>query len=118
MWPASFAHVGLTLAPTFIPFTPWTTREQYREMLALLMELDLIEHVAPIQLALRLLIPSGSRLLELADVQAVIGEFDERALLYRWRHPDPPWTRWPSRRCASRRRVGPGAKSSATCGTW
>jgi radical SAM superfamily enzyme YgiQ (UPF0313 family) len=84
-----FRRVGLTLAPTFIPFTPWTTREQYREMLALLMELDLIDHVAPIQLALRLLIPSGSRLLELADVQAVIGEFDERALLYRWSHPDP-----------------------------
>ncbi len=53
------------------------------------MELDLVEHVAPVQLALRLLIPRGSRLLELADVQAVIREFDEPALLYRWRHPDP-----------------------------
>ncbi len=84
-----FRRVGLALAPTFIPFTPWTTREQYRELLALLDELDLVEHVAPVQLALRLLIPSGSRLLELADVQAMVGEFDEPALLYRWRHPDP-----------------------------
>jgi radical SAM superfamily enzyme YgiQ (UPF0313 family) len=84
-----FRRVGLALAPTFIPFTPWTTREQYREMLALLVELDLVEHVAAVQLALRLLIPRGSRLLELADVQAVIQEFDEPALLYRWRHPDP-----------------------------
>jgi len=84
-----FRSVGLTLAPTFIPFTPWTTREQYREMLALLVELDLVEHVAPVQLALRLLIPRGSRLLELADIQAVLREFDEPALLYRWRHPDP-----------------------------
>ena len=84
-----FRRVGLTLAPTFIPFTPWTTLEQYREMLALLVDLDLVEHVAPVQLALRLLIPSGSRMLELADVQAVIQEFDEPALLYRWRHPDP-----------------------------
>ena len=84
-----FRSVGLTLAPTFIPFTPWTTREQYRELLAVLMDLDLVDHVAPVQLALRLLIPSGSRLLELADVQAVIREFDEPALLYRWRHPDP-----------------------------
>ena len=25
---------GLALAPTFIPFTPWTTREGYREFLA------------------------------------------------------------------------------------
>jgi len=85
----AFRRVGLALAPTFIPFTPWTTRESYRELLALLDDLDLVDHVAPVQLALRLLIPSGSRLLELADVQAVIGEFDEPALLYRWRHPDP-----------------------------
>jgi radical SAM superfamily enzyme YgiQ (UPF0313 family) len=86
-----FRSLGLTLAPTFIPFTPWTTRESYRELLASLVDLDLVEHVAPVQLALRLLIPRGSRLLELADVQAVIGErgFDEPALLYRWRHPDP-----------------------------
>jgi radical SAM superfamily enzyme YgiQ (UPF0313 family) len=84
-----FRSIGLTLSPTFIPFTPWTTREQYREMLALLVEVDLVEHVAPVQLALRLLIPRGSLLLELPDVQAVLREFDEPALLYRWRHADP-----------------------------
>jgi radical SAM superfamily enzyme YgiQ (UPF0313 family) len=84
-----FRSVGLALAPTFIPFTPWTTRESYRDLLASLVDLDLVEHVAPVQLALRLLIPRGSRLLELGDVQAVIREFDEPALLYRWRHPDP-----------------------------
>jgi radical SAM superfamily enzyme YgiQ (UPF0313 family) len=83
-----FRSVGLTLAPTFIPFTPWTTRESYRELLGLLLELDLVEHVAPVQLALRLLIPRGSRLLELEDVQAVLREFDEPALLYRWQHAD------------------------------
>ena len=84
-----FQSAGLTLAPTFIPFTPWTTRESYRELLELLVELDLVEHVAPVQLALRLLIPRGSRLLELDDVQAVLRAFDEPALLYRWQHPDP-----------------------------
>jgi radical SAM superfamily enzyme YgiQ (UPF0313 family) len=84
-----FRSAGLTLAPTFIPFTPWTTRRSYRELLELLAELDLVEHVAPVQLALRLLIPRGSLLLELDDVQAVVGAFDEPALLYRWRHPDP-----------------------------
>ncbi len=70
-----FRSAGLTLAPTFIPFTPWTTRESYRELLELLVELDLVEHVAPVQLALRLLIPRGSRLLELDDVQAVTPQF-------------------------------------------
>ena len=57
---------GLTLAPTFIPFTPWTTRESYREFLRALVDLDLADQVAPIQLAIRLLIPEGSLLLELA----------------------------------------------------
>ena len=85
----AFRSTGLTLAPTFIPFTPWTTRASYRELLDLLRELDLVEHVAPVQLALRLLIPRGSRLLELADVQKVLRAFDEPALLYRWQHTDP-----------------------------
>jgi radical SAM superfamily enzyme YgiQ (UPF0313 family) len=84
-----FRAAGLSLAPTFIPFTPWTTRESYRELLALLLEQDLADNVAPIQLALRLLIPNGSRLLELEDVRAVVTGFDEPALLHRWRHPDP-----------------------------
>jgi radical SAM superfamily enzyme YgiQ (UPF0313 family) len=84
-----FRSAGLTLAPTFIAFTPWTTRESYRELLAALVDLNLLENVAPIQLALRLLIPRGSRLLELEEIQSVITGFDEPALLYRWKHPDP-----------------------------
>ncbi len=50
---------------------------------------DLVENVGPIQLALRLLIPRGSRLLELNEIQQVITGYDEPALLYRWKHPDP-----------------------------
>jgi radical SAM superfamily enzyme YgiQ (UPF0313 family) len=84
----AFRSTGLTLAPTFIAFTPWTTRESYRELLSTLIELDLVEHVAPIQLALRLLIPRGSRLLELDEIQSAVTGFDEPALLYRWKHPD------------------------------
>ena len=84
-----FKGAGLALAPTFIPFTPWTTRESYRELLATVLEQNLVESVAPIQLALRLLISNGSRLLELDDVRAVVTGFDEAALLYRWKHPDP-----------------------------
>jgi len=83
-----FRAAGLALAPTFIPFTPWTTRESYHDLLTVILENDLVENVAPIQLALRLLIPNGSRLLELADVRAVVTGFDEPALLHRWKHPD------------------------------
>ncbi len=80
---------GLTLSPTFVPFTPWTSREDYRDLLRTLAERDLVANVAPIQLAIRLLIPSGSRLLELPEVLRMAGEFDPAALSYRWAHPDP-----------------------------
>ncbi len=83
-----FRHVGLTLSPTFVPFTPWTTLEGYQEFLWLLVELGLIEHVAPIQLAIRLLIPPGSRLLEVAEVRDLVAEFDPQGLCYPWRHED------------------------------
>jgi radical SAM superfamily enzyme YgiQ (UPF0313 family) len=78
---------GLTMAPTFVAFTPWTTLEGYLELLRVIRDLDLIGNVAPIQLAIRLLIPAGSKLLELDDL--AIEPFDPAALSYRWRHPDP-----------------------------
>ena len=80
---------GLTLAPTFVAFTPWTTVDTYREMLAEIDRLDLVEQVAPIQLALRLLVTAGTRLLELEDLRAFLGPFDTERLVYPWRHPDP-----------------------------
>ena len=83
-----FRDVGLELSPTFVPFTPWTSRESYLELLDLLAAENLIEQVAPIQLAIRLLIPSGSKLLELPETQRVIKDFDEAALCYRWEHED------------------------------
>lgn len=82
-------EAGLTLAPTFIPFTPWTTRAGYRELLRTLVELGLVDHVNPVQLGLRLLITAGSRLLELDDIRALVGTFDAAALVYPWRHADP-----------------------------
>jgi hypothetical protein len=82
-------EAGLTLAPTFVAFTPWTTIEGYAALLATLRELDLIEHVPSIQMAIRLLIPEGSRLLELDDIRALVEPFDAASLVHPWRHPDP-----------------------------
>jgi radical SAM superfamily enzyme YgiQ (UPF0313 family) len=91
-----FTHVvrlcretGLVLNPTFVAFTPWISVEGYQDLLSLLAELDLIEQVAPIQLAIRLLIPAGSKLLELPGVRDMVGPFDEAGLIYPWRHNDP-----------------------------
>jgi radical SAM superfamily enzyme YgiQ (UPF0313 family) len=84
-----FREAGLILSPTFVAFTPWTTLASFRELLCRVAELGLIEQVAPIQLAIRLLIPTGSRLLELPDIRALVAPFDEAALVYPWRNPDP-----------------------------
>jgi radical SAM superfamily enzyme YgiQ (UPF0313 family) len=85
----AFREVGLVLAPTFVPFTPWTTPESYVELLQTIDRLDLVDHVAPIQLAIRLLVTEGSRLLELEDVRAVVGSFNPTSLTYPWTHADP-----------------------------
>jgi radical SAM superfamily enzyme YgiQ (UPF0313 family) len=79
---------GIALAPTFVAFTPWTTLEGYIALLKRLLELDLVESVPPIQLAIRLLIPQGSLLLELPDLQAHIGAFDPKLLGFPWKNPD------------------------------
>jgi len=86
---ARFRETGLTLQPTFVPFTPWTTLESYLDLLEVLRTNELIENVAPIQLAIRLLIPAGSLLLDLGDVRGLAAPFDEQAMVYPWKHSDP-----------------------------
>jgi radical SAM superfamily enzyme YgiQ (UPF0313 family) len=81
-------QAGLFLVPTFVSFTPWLTLESYEDLLRTLARLDLVDSVPPVQLAIRLLIPAGSRLLELPEVRALVGPFDEQALTWRWQHPD------------------------------
>jgi radical SAM superfamily enzyme YgiQ (UPF0313 family) len=85
---ARFQELGMTLLPTFVPFTPWTTLAGYNKLLDVVAEEDLCENVAPIQLAIRLLIPAGSRLLELPDVREMVGPFDSAALIFPWKHED------------------------------
>jgi radical SAM superfamily enzyme YgiQ (UPF0313 family) len=85
----TFREIGLALQPTFIPFSPWTTFESYLDLLRALADFELSEAVAPVQLGIRLLIPAGSRLLELPDIQRIIQPFNEQALVYPWNHADP-----------------------------
>jgi radical SAM superfamily enzyme YgiQ (UPF0313 family) len=80
---------GLTLVPTFVAFQPWLTLAGYCDLLDTIERLDLADHISPIQLAIRLLIPHGSKVLELEEVRAVIAGFDPVTLTYRWLHADP-----------------------------
>ncbi|HET6932582.1 MAG TPA: CUAEP/CCAEP-tail radical SAM protein [Candidatus Acidoferrum sp.] len=79
-------HAGIVLQPTFVPFTPWTTYENYLDLLEQLRRLDLVGAVAPIQLAIRLLVTASSRLLDLEDVRSQLGPFDAKSLIYPWKH--------------------------------
>ena len=101
--------IRLPLQPTFVAFMPWTTLAGYRELLRAIAELDLVDATGPVQLAIRLLLPRGSRLLELTEVRAVAGEFDRAALLHPWRHPDPEVDALQARIEALVRRSGAGA---------
>jgi radical SAM superfamily enzyme YgiQ (UPF0313 family) len=85
----TFRKLGMTLHPTFVPFTPWTTLDGYLDLLRVLHEQSLIENVAPIQLGIRLLVPEGSRMLELQGVRRIIEPFDPQSLAYPWKNPDP-----------------------------
>jgi radical SAM superfamily enzyme YgiQ (UPF0313 family) len=85
----SFRSLGMTLHPTFVPFTQWTTMESYLDLLSVIHAESLVENVAPVQLGIRLLIPEGSRLLELDEVRSNVGPFDPESLFYPWKHADP-----------------------------
>ncbi|MCJ7838933.1 MAG: CUAEP/CCAEP-tail radical SAM protein [Burkholderiales bacterium] len=79
---------GIAMAPTFVPFTPWTSLESYLDLLRTLLRLRLVEAVPPIQLCIRLLVPEGSWLLRLPGFGEMIEAFDPKLLGYPWRHAD------------------------------
>ncbi len=80
---------GVAFVPTFVAFTPWTTAASLADLLDTMAALHLVEHVAPVQWGLRLLVTEGSRLLELDDLRAHLLPFDPATLTYPWRHADP-----------------------------
>ncbi len=108
---ALLREAGLPLNATFVAFTPWTTRAGYLRFLADIAALGLVPSVSPVQYAIRLLIPAGSRLLELDEVRAIAGPFDPAALAHPWRHPDPAMDRL--QRAALRLAQGSGPRGES-----
>lgn len=86
---ASLHAAGIALNPTFVTFTPWTTIDGYIEFLSTLASLDLVQNISSVQYAIRLLIPTGSKLLELEEMADLVDEFDESQLVYPWSNTDP-----------------------------
>jgi hypothetical protein len=87
---AILEDAGIALRPSFVAFTPWTTLDDFIELCDFILDRDLIDNVDPIQLAIRLLLPPGSALLDNASPPpAWLGELVAEELGYRWTHPDP-----------------------------
>lgn len=82
-------QVGIPLRPSLLPFSPWETLDSYLSLISFIEERHLIEHIDPVHLSIRLLIPPGSALLDAPDSGQWLGELDAAAYTYRWRHPDP-----------------------------
>ncbi len=80
---------GIPMRPTFVTFTPWTTRQDLIELLDFVEDHDLIDHVDPVQYTIRLLVPPGSALLADPTAAEWLGPLDEAAFTYAWTHPDP-----------------------------
>ncbi|HEX9069358.1 MAG TPA: CUAEP/CCAEP-tail radical SAM protein [Ktedonobacterales bacterium] len=79
----------IPMRPTFVAFTPWTTADDFMEMLRFVAEEGLAGAVDAVQYPLRLLIPPGSPIATLDDAPAWLTELDEPNFSWGWRHPDP-----------------------------
>jgi radical SAM superfamily enzyme YgiQ (UPF0313 family) len=79
---------GIAFRPTWVAFTPWTTLEDYIEMVDFVEREGLIDHVDPVQFTLRLLVPPGSALLTREAITPYLGPLDQPAFIHRWTHPD------------------------------
>jgi len=84
-----FRNIGLTFRPTFVPFTPWDTLDDYLALLRLIEDEVLIDHVEPVQYGIRLLVPPGSLLLGSSAMQPFLDRLNPAEFTYAWRHPDP-----------------------------
>jgi hypothetical protein len=97
---------GLVVRPTFVTFTPWTTLADVRALVDFIVARGLVDHVDPVQLSIRLLVPPGSLLLEAHP--GYFGALDPAALTHVWSHPDP-------RMDALQRRIAERAACAARC---
>jgi len=80
---------GIALRPSLMPFTPWTTRQDFFEIIDFVEAHEIVAHVDPVQYSIRLLLPPGSPLLELPETQPHRRKFDAEKFTFLWEHPDP-----------------------------
>lgn len=82
-------RAGIEPRPSFLPFTPWSSVGTIREVFDFVVDQRLLGTVDPVQLSIRLLVPTGSLLLELEDLAPLLDGYDDEALTWRWHPADP-----------------------------
>jgi hypothetical protein len=80
---------GIEVRPSWLPFTPWTTRDGLVELLDFVHAHDLVGSVDPVQYSVRLLLPEGSLLLDHPDLAPFVGPWDPQRSTYTWSSSDP-----------------------------
>jgi radical SAM superfamily enzyme YgiQ (UPF0313 family) len=80
---------GITLRPSFVSFTPWTTVDDFIDVLEFVEAHNLIDHVDPVQYSIRLLVPPGSVLLARPESRTWLGRLAQESFTYEWSHEDP-----------------------------
>src|SRR4051812_21062697 len=80
---------GIEPRPSFMPFTPWTTPDDVRELVDFVAAHDLVGNVDPVQYTIRLLLPEGSLLLDHPDMRPHLGAYDAERLSWTWTAADP-----------------------------
>ena len=80
---------GIDVRPSWLPFTPWTTRDGFVTLLDFVHQHDLVGSVDPVQYSVRLLLPEGSLLLAHPDLAPHLGPWDAERSTYTWASPDP-----------------------------
>jgi radical SAM superfamily enzyme YgiQ (UPF0313 family) len=82
-------EAGLALRPSLVPFTPWETLTDYSALLDWIEGDGLVDHVDPVQLSIRLLVPSGSLLADSDAMRPHLRELTPERFGHAWEHPDP-----------------------------
>lgn len=86
---AILKDAGLAVQPTWMPFTPWTSLEDYLNLLTWIRAQGIISNVPIVQLCIRMLVPPESALLNHADAATWRGILSAKDFTYQWQHPDP-----------------------------
>ncbi|HUZ76087.1 MAG TPA: CUAEP/CCAEP-tail radical SAM protein [Chloroflexota bacterium] len=79
---------AIPLRASLVSFTPWTTLEDYLDLLDFVAAEGLIDSIDPVHYAIRLLVPPGSALLDDLAAADWLGPLDEASFGYAWVHAD------------------------------